>query len=141
MLIGAGLAAKDPEPWLGNWNLNLSKSNDARYKRITARIESWRDGLKVTYDMVGNRGGVTHLEWAGKFDGQDYLVEGSDNLLTNAYRRIDDRTYQIVIKDGGIVVATSRVVASADGKTLQVTTESKSSQGQTSRTVAVYERQ
>ena len=28
----------------------------------------------------------------GGFDGKDYAVQGADYVLTNAYRRIDDRT-------------------------------------------------
>ena len=34
-----------------------------------------------------------HLEWTGKFDGNDYPVQGVEVVLTNAYRRVDDRTY------------------------------------------------
>ena len=138
-------SASQQEAWFGTWNLNLSKSTyryDSPYKRVTSRIEPWEDGLKVTYDMVGTRGGVTHMEWTGRFDGKDYAVQGVDDyILTNAYRRIDDRTYEIVVKKEGAVVATSRVVVSPDGKTLQVATEERSPRGQTVNTTAVYEKQ
>src|SRR5262245_23964172 len=101
------------EPWFGTWTLNFAKSGSnsqpSRYKRVTSRIEPWADGLKVSYDMVGIRGGVTHWEWAGKFDGQDYPMQGVDTVLTNSYRKIDDRSYEIVVKVDGAVVATSRV--------------------------------
>ena len=33
------------------------------------------DGIKVVYDMVRPRGGVTHMEWTGKLDGMDYAVQ------------------------------------------------------------------
>ena len=37
------------------------------YKRATYTIEPWGgDGMKVIYDMVHPRGGVTHLEWQGR---------------------------------------------------------------------------
>src|SRR5688572_29713318 len=79
-------------PWVGTWNLNISKSTERsnpRFKRVTSRIEPWKDGLKVTYDMVGIRGGVTHMEWTGAFDGKDYPVQGADYVLTNAYSLVD----------------------------------------------------
>ena len=132
-------AGQEQAPWFGTWRLNLAKSNGS-YKRATCRIEPWEDGLKVTYDMVGVRGGVTHMEWTGRFDGKDYPMQGVDNVLTNAYRRIDDRTYEIVVKVDSAVVATSRVVVSPDGKTLRVSTQERNPNGQITHTTAVYEK-
>jgi hypothetical protein len=110
-------------PWLGTWKLSKP---DARYKRVITRIEPWEDGIRVTYDMVGTRGGVTHMEWTGKFDGKDYPVEGVDYVLTNAYKLINDHSYEIVIKVDGSVAATAHVEVSADGKTLTTVTSQKS---------------
>jgi len=137
------LAAFEQAPYFGTWNQVLEGSNGSGtpYKRITSRIEPWEDGLRVTYDLVGNRGGVTHMEWTGKFDGRDYPMQGVDNVLTNAYRKIDDRSYEIVIKVEGNTQATARVVVSPDGKTLQVATENRTASGPTVRTTTVYERQ
>ena len=124
--------------WFGTWTLKLSES-PARYKRVTSRIEPWRDGLRVSYDMVGVRGGVTHWEWTGKFDGKDYPVQGVDTVLTNAYRQIDSSAYEIVVKVDGAVAATSRVSVSPDGRMLHVATEERVA-GQIRKTTAVYER-
>ena len=110
-------------PWLGTWKLSKP---DARYKRVITRIEPWEDGIRVTYDMVGTRGGVTHMEWTGKFDGKDYPVEGVDYVLTNAYKLINDHSYEIVIKVDGSVAATARVEVSPDGRTLTTVTSQKS---------------
>jgi hypothetical protein len=139
------LAPRQTEPWLGTWRLNPARSGNraesSPYKRQTCRIEPWEDGLKVTYEMVGTRGGVTHLEWTGKFDGKDYPMQGVDTVLTNAYRKIDDHSYEIVIKMDGAVVATAKVVVSPDGKTMDVATEQKDASGKRARTAAVYEKQ
>ena len=141
----AVLTPRQTEPWFGTWRLNPEKSSNREepspYKRQTCRIEPWEDGLKVTYEMVGTRGGVTHTEWTGKFDGKDYPMQGVDTVLTNAYRRIDDRSYEIVIKVDGAVVATAKIVVSADDKTMNVATEQKDSIGTRARTATVYERQ
>ena len=132
--------SQQQEAWFGTWSLNLEKAKSPLYKRVVTRIEPWEDGLKVSYDMVGIRGGVTHLEWSGRFDGKDYIIQGIDSVLTNAYRKIDDRSYEIVIKRDGEVAATARVAVSPDGQTLNVVTEGQNASGQIMRTTTVYER-
>jgi hypothetical protein len=107
---------------------------------VTSTIDTWQDGLKVTYDMVGVRGGLTHLEWLGRFDGKDYPMQGLDYVMTNAYRLIDDRSYEIVVKVDGNVTSTARVVVSPDGKTLAVKTEGRTATGQTVSTTSIYDR-
>ena len=95
----------------------------------------------MSYDMVGIRGGVTHTEWTGRFDGKDYPMQGLDYVMTNAYRKIDARSYEIVIKIDGKITAIAQAVVSPDGKTLSVLTEQKTRDGQTSKTTAVYDKQ
>jgi len=138
------VAGQSREPWFGTWTLNFAKSSadrDVRFKRATTKIEPWEDGLKVTYDLVGVRGGITHMEWQGKFDSKDYPVQGVDYVLTNAYTREGDRSYQIVTKIDGVVSTTAHVVISPDGKTLTTLTTGKNAQGVTMSTTSVYERQ
>jgi hypothetical protein len=133
----------------GIWKLNLAKSTyeagPPPYKRSICKIESRPDdlnaGLKVTYDMIGIRGGITHIEWVGKLDGKDYPIEGVDEVLTNAYTRIDERTYDVVVKADGVKAATARIVIAPDGKTLTSITSTRNAQGQILKTTAVYDRQ
>ena len=133
----------------GTWKLNLAKSTyeagPPNYKRSTCKIESRAEGLnvglKVTYDMVGIRGGITHIEWVGKLDGKDYPIEGVDEVLTNAYTRIDERTYDVVVKADGVKAATARIVIAPDGKTLTSITSTRNARGQILKTTAVYDRQ
>jgi len=128
----------------GSWQMNLSRSifesGPPSYKRSTCRIEPQGDGLKVVYDMVGVRGGVIHLEWSGKLDGNDYPVQGMDEVITNAYTKVDDRTFDIIVKVDGNKAATARTVIAPDGKSMTTTTMSRNAQGQTVKTVVVYER-
>jgi len=135
----SALHGQEPAPWLGTWKLNLEKSGGnpgARFKKVISKIEASQDGLKVTYDAIGVRGGFTHMEWAGKFDGRDYPVQGVDYVLTNAYTRIDDHSYQIAVKVDGALAATTKVNVSLDGKTLTTATVEG-----TSRTTSIYDRQ
>jgi len=128
------------EAWLRTWSLNQENAQSPRYKRVTTRIEAWEDGLKVTYDMVGIRGGVTHMEWTGKFDGKDYPMQGVDYVMTNAYRRLDNQTYEIVIKLDGVTSATARVTVSADGRMLSVATTERDPNGKMKTTTTSYQK-
>jgi hypothetical protein len=143
-LIVAAPAGMQPAPWFGTWQLKSQESAgpfaDPAYKRVTSHIEPLGDGLKVSYDMVRTRGGITHVEWVGRFDGRDYPVQGMDYVLTNAYRVLDDRSYEIVIKVDGQVAATAVAVVSPDGRTLTVSTRERRPGGGTSTTTALYER-
>jgi hypothetical protein len=153
LLLPAGALAMPPDaradgdqaPWLGTWQLNparsTQRSDPSPYRRVAFRIESAGNGLKVTYRMVGTRGGITRMEWTGEFDGQDYAVQGSDNVMTNAYRRIDDRAYEIVVKVDGQQAAVATVSVSPDGRTLTVATAERHPRGQIVTTTAVYEKQ
>ncbi len=145
-VLAPGLAAtaQEPAPWFGAWTLNAAKSTarpgPVEYKRTRLRIEPWRDGIRVAYDMVGTRGGRTHIEWIGAFDGRDYPVHGLDYVLTNAYRQIDDRTYRIDVKIDGRIAATTDVTLASDGRTLTAVTTEQDAGGETLITTAMYDR-
>ena len=109
------------------------------YKRVVLRLESADgDGLKATYDMIGTRGGVTHMEWSGKFDGKDYAMQGLDYVMTNAYTKVDAQSYTILVKLDGVPRARTEVSISADGLTM--TTQTSDIGSQHAPRTAVYRR-
>jgi len=147
-LVGLPLtsAAQTPSIWFGSWSLNIARSTydpgPAPYKRATYTIEPWgSDGMKVTYDMVHPRGGVTHLEWQGRIDGKDYPLQGIDAFVTYAYNPVSPGVYETIVKMGGRVAAKSTVSLSPDGKTMTTTTQGVDSSGNAVTTITVYERQ
>jgi hypothetical protein len=121
-------SGEDREPLFGTWRLNFAESTfpsgPPAYARVTCKIEPWEDGLKVIYDMVGTRGGVTHWEWTGRLDGKDYALEGIEEVVTNAYSRIGDHTYSVVFKVDGRITTTTRISISPNGKIMTVTSAS-----------------
>jgi hypothetical protein len=140
----AGVRVEEAAPWAGTWRLDPARSTErpgrAPYARTTLRIEPHDDGWLVAYDMVGTRGGRTHIEWRGRFDGKDYPVQGVDDVMTNAYRPIDERSYEIAVKLDGRAVATTRVSVSPDGATLTAVTVERD-ESRVVTTTAVYARQ
>jgi hypothetical protein len=133
-----------PAAWFGTWQLvqpmPASRFDTRPYKKVTLRIEPWEDGLTVVYDMVRARGGITHMEWTGRFDGRDYPVQGAEYHLTNAYRLTGDHSYEIAIKVDGRAAAIATAVVAPDGGTLTVTTAERTMNGRTTTTTAVYRR-
>ena len=130
-------------PWFGTWEQVPPESkwfNPWPYRKVTLRIEPSGDGLKVTYDMVRRRGGVTHVEWTGRFDGRDYPVQGVDYVLTNAYRLLNDRSYEIAVRVDGRSAAVATAVVSEDGRTMRVATKEIDARGGTKQTTATYVR-
>ena len=144
VLLPQSAAGQVYEPWLGTWILNIEKSTYSPgpppYKRSMFVIEPWKDGVRVTYEMVRPRGGVIHLEWDGRFDGREYPVQGLEEHVTYAYTRIDDRTYDIVARMDGRVAASSRTAVSADGRTITTITVGRDAQGRDATTTTIYEK-
>jgi hypothetical protein len=137
-------AAQTPDLLAGTWTVNLSRSSftsgPAPYKRLTCTIERAGERVRVVYDMVRTRGGVTHLEWTGRIDGAEYPVQGVDYVLTNAYNRIDDRTFDVVQRIDGGPSSTSRLVVSPDGRTITTTATARDVRGRVVVNRTVYER-
>ena len=126
ILLLAPFVFQVPESLLGTWKLT-SSSGPSAYSRVTCKIEARQEGIRVIYDMVGTRGGVTHWEWTGKLDGRDYPLEGVEEAITDAYSRIDAHTYRVVLKVDGKTATTSTITVSADGKTMTVASSSSNS--------------
>lgn len=150
LLLGVGVLWATPTasgqdfPGYGVWQLDEGRSTmretPSPYRRTRLTIQPWEDGLQISYDMVGVRGGRTHLEWRGYFDGTDTMVQGLDYVLTNAYTRVDERSWEIVLKLDGAWVATTRVSISTDGKTMEATTEEAGLDGSLLTTTSLYQK-
>ncbi len=112
--------------WLGVWTLTavLSSGSTAPrvYTRATRQIQALDSEIRIVDDLVRIRGGVVHTEWTGKFDGNDYPVEGVEIYLTSAYRQVDEHTIQLTQKVDGRPVVRATLVLSPDGSRITITT-------------------
>ena len=127
----------------GTWKLNEAKSkiSSGAPKNQTVVYTNAGDNIKVTVDGVDSDGKRIHNEWTGKFDGKDYPVTGDPGADTRSYAKVNDRTLNLTQKKGGKVVATGKIVVSADGKSRTVTVSGTNAQGQKISTTAVYDKQ
>ena len=134
-----------PSECYGTWTLNLEKSlynpGPPPYKRARMKVESLGRGrVRFSYDFVYPRGGVQHVEWDGRFDGNDYAVHGADEYVTYAYRQTGALTYEITAKLDTRVTAVAAVTISPDGRTLTTITRGGNVRGREMRNTTVYEK-
>ena len=95
---------------------------------------------KVTIDGTDAKGKPEHSEWVGMFNGTDYAVTGDPESDMRSYNKVDDRTLNFWVKKGGKVMASGKIVVSADGKTRTVASMGKNRKGKMVRTTAVYDK-
>lgn len=142
----SGAQAQAPDPWLGTWKVNLAKSTYKPGPKPTVagivKMETSAGGFKTTIDGSNPQGQPIHTETVGKFDGNDNSVTGAPlPNTTAAYKRINGRTFETLNKVDGKPTITTRVVVSADGKTLTATQTGKNAQGETVDNVIVADKQ
>jgi hypothetical protein len=132
--------------FVGTWKVDVAKS---RYqpgpgpRSETLRFEPVGEGFKVSLDGV-NQQGPYHSEATGKFDGVDVLVVATparQATFTYAFRRIDDHTWDIVIKVNGERRILVHNVVSDDGKTMRGVSTAVTNQGQVASQDVIYQKQ
>jgi hypothetical protein len=132
------------QQFVGTWKVNVAKSTyepGAAPKNETLRFEPVGDGFKVSLDGV-NQQGPYHSEATGKFDGADVPVVATPTRqarFTYSFNRIDNRTWEIVIKVNGERRLLVRNVVSEDGQTMRGVS-TVTSRGQVNQDV-IYEKQ
>ena len=147
-LLAASSTARSQssDPWIGTWKVNLAKST---YKpspkptvAATVKMEPSAGSTKTTIDGSDPQGKPLHTESVGKFDGKDNPVTGAQAPnTTTALKRINGRTFEAMNKVDGRPTVTTRVVVSADGKTLTATQTGKNAQGENVNNVIVADKQ
>ena len=139
--VGAALVlAADAN--VGTWKLNSAKSKftPGTPKNDTVIVEVAGDNMKITVDGTDGDGKPAHNVWTGKFDGKDYSVTGDPASDMRSYTKVNDRTLTLVLKKGGKVTTTGRIVLSADGKSRTVTITGTDPQGKKVASTAVYDK-
>ncbi len=130
------------EVWAGTWNLNLAKSSyeaGPPPRSGVSRLAPAGDGWEGSQDVIDPEGHPSHVDLRFKFDGHDYVVNGAPNT-TWAFTKVDNFTYDLLVKHNGEVSAMARTVVSPDLNTRTTTAKSTAPDGRTLTNVAVYDR-
>lgn len=133
-------------PLFGAWKANSAKSKyvpGPPPRSQTLKYEADPQGMKHITDGVNAKGSPTHNEWVASFDGKDYPYQTNNAQapadLTVALKKINERTTEVIRKEGGKVTSTFILKVSPDGKTL--TRTSRDANGKPTKEVVVYDRQ
>jgi hypothetical protein len=144
LLVALNVSAAPTDQQSGTWKMNPDKSQYSpgpAPKRITVKIASDADNIKLTSDGIDAAGNPTHVEYTAKYDGKDYPVTGVPNADTVALDRLDASTIRSTTKKGDQVVMIVTSVISKDGNTRTSTFKGKNAEGQDVNNVVVYDKQ
>ena len=120
------LTLAENEVFVGTWKADVAKSRyvpGAVTKNETLKFEPVGDRFKVSLDGV-NQQGPYHSEATGKFDGAEvpvFATPARNAKFSYVFTRIDDHTWDIVIKVNGARQLVTHNVVSDDGKTMRST--------------------
>lgn len=144
-------AAQATQPLTGTWKLNLAKSTfdppDLAASNLLVTYEVAGDRVTSSLDGVDSRHRAMHQEYTATFDGKDHPIkETIDGKVTPnqdsvSWKRIDDRTFDVVEKTDGRVTTTRRIVVAPDGKSRTTTITGRDAQGRAVHHVMFFDRQ
>lgn len=125
LVLVSQFTVAESDQFVGTWKANVEESTynpGPGPTRETLRFEPAGDGFKLSLDGINTRGPYTSVA-IGKFDGVDVPVSAvpapKGVVWTDAFHRIDDHTWDIVIKMNGVPRILVHNVVSPDGKTMR----------------------
>ncbi len=132
------------DPFAGTWKLDVAKSTykpGPAPKSATVVIEAvGKAGLKVAVDAV-TADGPMKWGYTNAGDGKESPVTGNPAYDAVVVTRTTPAESTVVYKKAGKTVATLKVSAAKDGKTLTATTDGTDPKGQAMHNVAHYTKQ
>ena len=126
LLAWPASAQQFPAKLLGAWQLNLDKSTyDPGPPPVppatnVTTIERVGTAVRMTVNNVNAQGETNHTITVVTLDGQDNPVQGMKGV-TRSFRLIDANSFEWTQKSDSRPPSTTRVVLSADGTTVSVT--------------------
>jgi len=135
-------AAADPPPQLiGSWRLNVAKSKYSPGPPLRSETRVYTkgaDGVKGVVSRVYGDGRSEKFEYLANF-GKDLMVTGIEEYDSVMLRKVDELTSDAVLSHAGTVYGVARRTIAADGKTMTITFDRKSSETPV-HNVAVYDK-
>src|SRR5882757_10069981 len=117
LTLSLALFAAD-SPFSGTWKLNFAKSKltPPVPKSDIAVVDADENGLKLSEDIVTDKGESLKISYAAKFDGKDYPVTGDPSTDSVSYQRVNAHTLKGKTKKDGKVAIDATIIVSRDGK-------------------------
>jgi hypothetical protein len=142
---GAAIAAAAaPDPVIGTWQLNVSKSTFTPGPASKSQVRTYsQSGQSITLVIktVGADGKEMTSQTTYQLDGKDYPVTGTPNYDSLAVTQVDGNTVNFTAKKAGKVVQTGSRTVSKDGRTLTLKSKGTTAKGEKSEDVLVFDKQ
>jgi hypothetical protein len=148
-LLGAGTRVSAQtqieDGWLGTWKENIDKSTyrpgPAPKSPTVAKWERDGPGVKITIDLVDEKGAPGHWVITSSLDGKEAPITGGPAGMTRSVKLLEPRTGEIVTKMGGKELTTTRAILSPSGQLLRFVTSGANAQGQAVSDIIIWEKQ
>ena len=130
--------------FFGTWKMNTAKSKadpGPLVKNQTVTIERQGDGFTLTTDAEDAAGAKSHSTRAASLDGKEVTIDTNNPNVTEAYTRINDRSFQRVLKVNGQVRNTLKATLSEDGKSFTIDATGTSAEGKRVHNTTVFDKQ
>jgi hypothetical protein len=136
--------AAAPDPVIGTWQLNISKSTftpGPAYKSQVRTYSQSGQSITLVVKTVGADGKEITSQTTYQLDGKDYAVTGTPNYDSLSVKQVDSNTVKFTTKKAGEVVQTGSRTVSKDGKTLTHKSKGTTANGEKSEDVLVFDKQ
>ena len=136
--------AAAPDPVVGTWQLNPSKSKFTSGPVIKDQTRTYsQSGPTITLVMktMGPDGKEVVSKTTYQLDGKDFPVTGNPDYDTLSGEQVDSNTAKFNLKKGGKTVGETTRTVSKDGKTLTAKQKVTNSKGEKSEGVMVFDKQ
>lgn len=133
MFIGLARAADAPDPLIGTWILDPTKSAcnppPAPTSHVLTIAAAPGGTTHNTVDLVEGDGTKTHLEFTTARDGKYVPVTGSGYADSASLTQVNPRSFKYALKKSGKTMESGSFTVSHDGKTLHAAMSGKSADG------------
>jgi hypothetical protein len=136
--------AAAPDPVIGTWQLNVSKSTftpGPAFKSQTRTYSQSGQSITAAIKTVHADGKETTTQTTYQLDGKDYPVKGSPDADSDSVKQVDSNTANFTLKKAGKVVQTGSRTVSNEGKTLTVKAKGITAKGEKYDNVLVFDKQ
>ncbi len=133
--------AEAPPQLIGTWRLNVAKSKYSPGPPLRSETRVYTrqaDGVHGVVSRVHADGRPEKFEYMANF-GKDIMVTGIPDYDSVTLRKVDDLTSDAVLSHAGTVYGVARRAIAADGKTMTITFDRKSSETPV-HNVAMYDK-
>jgi hypothetical protein len=136
--------AAAPDPVLGTWQLNISKSTFTPGPAHKSQVRTYSQSgqsIALVIKTVAADGKELTRQTTYQQDGKDYPYTGNPDVDSISVKQVDSNTAKYMLKKAGKAVETGSRTVSKDGKTLTLKAKGTTAKGEKYENVLVFDKQ